>query len=132
LEYFVNKFVSTLKSLEESLFLLSPSFYAMISGAIIGAAINLLTSLIFVSNVKIDVTLVKFGIVAIFISAICIGKISFILEEIRSRITNVDDENTRKYRLIQLTLGERKKLWLSIEGALITIIVGMIFIGSSI
>jgi hypothetical protein len=118
-----------LRRLEESLFSLSPSFYAMVSGAVIGAATNLVTSLLSTSSGAHDLLPVKLGILGMFLSAVSFGHICLILEGIRDRVTE-GDALTKRYRLLQLISGERKKLWISMMVGFVSVITGIILVAN--
>lgn len=75
-------------------FSIPPSFYAIISGALIGAVINLLIGLIFAQEVT-DVTILLTISFLLLSSSACFCIISTILEQLRAEVKG-DDEATRK------------------------------------
>jgi len=78
----------------DQLFLLSPSFYAILSGALIGTAINLLTGLIFTEKASsIYVVLV---IIFLLCSSGLLAYIGVILEDLRSEAKGDTDTLRRK------------------------------------
>jgi len=115
--------------LEELFFSFSPSFYAIISGALIGTATNLLTSLIFIQegSLSFDIRLIKISILSIYISSACFAYVSLTLEQIRGQVKESDDA-TKKKRLLNLISGHRNKLWLSTIIGLISITLGAVLV----
>lgn len=67
----------------EALFFLSPSFYTILSGALIGAAINLLTGLIFTKEMLSKSVI--FAILFLFASAGLLVYIGLILEDLNGK-----------------------------------------------
>lgn len=87
----------------DQLFLLSPSFYTIVSGALIGAAINLLTGLIFTK----EASSMYIGLVIIFLlgSSGLLAYIGLILEDLRSK-AGEDTDSLRR-----MIINRRKKLY---------------------
>lgn len=87
----------------DQLFLPSPSFYAILSGALIGAAINLLTGLIFTK----EASSIYIGLVIIFLltSSGLLAYTGLILEDLRSKAGGDTDSLRRK------VFHRRKKLY---------------------
>jgi hypothetical protein len=69
--------------MDKMLFSLPPSFYALLSGALIGAGINLLTGLLFAQNLMIDKTFMTLAIFFLLVSSVLFAWISLVLEELR-------------------------------------------------
>lgn len=90
------KYIFTLKlrKWEHWQFSLSPSFYAIVSGALIGAAINLLTGLVFEPKKANNELLLS--IVLIFLSSICFSFLSIFLEQLHE-VKRGKDEATAKH-----------------------------------
>ena len=117
----------TVNRADECLFLLPPpSFYAIVSGAFIGTATNLLIGLLFTQEVAIDTTLVKLAILSIFLSSACSGYISLVLEQLRSEVIG-DSKITKREKLREEITARRTKLWPSAIGGFTTIIIGICF-----
>ncbi|MDD2665427.1 MAG: hypothetical protein PHD13_01405 [Methanocellales archaeon] len=87
----------------DQLFLLSPSFYIILSGALIGASINLLTGLIFTKEVSS--IYVKLVITFLLGSSGLLAYIGLILEDLRSKV----GEDTDSLR--RMVLHRRIKLY---------------------
>jgi hypothetical protein len=87
----------------DPLFLLSPSFYTIVSGALIGAAINLLTGLIFTKKTSS----MYIGLVIIFLlgSSGLLAYLGLILEDLRSK-AGEDTDSLRR-----MIINRRKKLY---------------------
>ena len=87
----------------DRLFLLSPSFYTILSGALIGASINLLTGLIFKKEaLSIYVILV---IIFLLCSSGLLVYIGLILEDLHNKAGGDADS------LLRMVLHRRKKLY---------------------
>jgi len=87
----------------DRLFLLSPSFYTILSGALIGASINLLTGLIFTKEaLSIYVILV---IILLLCSSGLLVYIGLILEDLHNK-AGADADS-----LLRMVLHRRKKLY---------------------
>ena len=101
----------------DRMFLLSPSFYTILSGALIGAAINLLTGLIFAKEMlSINVIL---PILFLLASSGLFVYISLILEHLRPKAKDVD-------YLLNMIQDHRKKLWISAFVGFACVIISMI------
>jgi hypothetical protein len=92
----------------DQLFLLSPSFYTILSGALIGAAINLLTGLIFEKEMSIGVIL---AILLLFISSASFIRISLILEDLRNEAALKEGIIHPKDFICSKIQDTRGKLW---------------------
>ena len=88
----------------DQLFLLSPSFFIILSGALIGAAINLLTGLIFTKEAS---SIYIIGLVIIFMigSSGLLAYMGLILEDLRSK-AGKDTDSLRR-----MVLHRRIKLY---------------------
>lgn len=118
----LNAEYTAVDKVEEWVFSLPPSFFAIVSGAFIGTATNLLTGLIFDEKVPIDGLLR--AIFLIFASAACFCCISIILEQIHIEVSG-EDKITRRYNLRGEIYKRRKILWLLFIGGLVSIMVGI-------
>ncbi|GEM_PF-3162919 len=117
-----------LDKMEEWLFSLPPSFYAIVSGALIGAATNLLTGLVFApEGANVTMRLVKLAIFLIFLSSVCFCVISIILELLHTEVIG-EDKATRKYNLHGELHEQRKILWPLFIGGLVSIGIGIIIV----
>lgn len=101
----------------DQLFLFSPSFYAILSGALIGAAINLLTGLIFAKEI-LSVNLIL-SILFLLASSGLFVYISLILEHLRPKAKDVD-------YLLDMIQDRRKKLWTSAFIGFSCVIISMV------
>lgn len=91
----------------DHLFLLSPSFYTIFSGALIGAAINLLTGVIFSKETLVDQKIIIFlAILFLLASSVLFVYISLALEQLRSEARDI------RY-LLNMIYDQRRKLWMS-------------------
>lgn len=104
----------------DQLFLLSPSFYTILSGALIGAAINLLTGLIFAKGAS-SIYLI---LVIIFLlgSSVLLVYISLILEDLRSKA----GEDTASLR--RMILHRRIKLYPIVFAGFTCLLFGVCFL----
>lgn len=110
---------------EEWLFSLPPSFSAIVSGALIGTATNLLTGLIFAQEVVN--TTILLAISFLFLSSACFCIICVILEQSRAEVTG-EGEATRKQNLRGEIHKRRTTLWRLFIGGLVSISSGIILI----
>lgn len=100
----------------DQLFLLSPSFYTLLSGALIGAAINLLTSLIFIKEASS--IYIWLAIISLLCSSGLMAYISLILEDLRSNAGTDTDTLRRKVS------HRRRKLYSILGISVICLIAG--------
>lgn len=104
----------------DRMFLLSPSFYAIFSGALIGAAINLLTGSIFTREMlSIGVILATFFLL---VSSGLLVYIGLILEDLRSKAGG--DVNS----LSRMIRHRRRKLWSSFFLGIMWVIISIILL----
>ena len=87
----------------DQLFLLSPSFYTILSGALIGAAINLLTGLIFTKEASS--MYMRMVIIFLLCSSGLLAYMGLILEDLRSK-AGKDTDSLRR-----MVLHRRIKLY---------------------
>ena len=105
----------------DQLFLLSPSFYTILSGALIGAAINLLTGLIFTKRM-LSVSMIL-SILLLFVSSGLFVHISLIIEPLHSKAKDID------YLLGMIrNRDHRRKLWTSAFVGSACVIISIIFL----
>lgn len=111
------------------LFSFPPSFYAIIAGALVGAAINLLTGLVFIQE---DADKTIFGrililAVCIFVTSVAIIYISYYLEKLNIQVSFEvsDTEKSRSNRLEELIDLHRYRLVSSLAISWISFIVGI-------
>lgn len=91
----------------DQFFLLSPSFYTIFSGALIGAAINLLTGVILSKETLGDQKIIIFlAILFLLASSVLFVYISLVLEQLRSEARDI------RY-LLDMIYDQRRKLWTS-------------------
>jgi len=103
--------------IEELLFSLSPSFYAIVSGSLIGIATEMLSNFYLVpEKVEVPATILL-TILLMFSSSVCLAFISITLEQLRAQVTG-EGEATRKYNLRGEIHKRRKILWPLFIGAL--------------
>jgi len=112
---------NTLFNKIDKIFLLSPSFYTIISGALIGAAINFLTSLIFMKKSLIGQKALILSIFFLLLSSGLFVYISLILEGLRNKAKDIDF-------LLGMICNRQKKLWISTFAGLACIIISLIFL----
>lgn len=103
----------------DQLFLISPSFYSIISGALISAAINLLTSLV-ISNEMRSVCM-KLSILFLLVSSGFFIFISLVLEHLHSEAKDKD-------YLLDMIENNRKRLYASIFGGFACFFISILFL----
>jgi hypothetical protein len=109
----------------DQLFLLSPSFYTIFSGALIGAAINLLTAVIFSKEILVDQKIIIFlAILFLLASSVLFVYISLALEQLRSEARDI------RY-LLDMLFDQRRKLWTSAFVGFACVIIGIIILCSA-
>jgi len=108
----------------DQLFLLSPSFYTILSGALIGAAINLLTGLIFAKQ-ALSIYLLL-AIIFLLGSSALLVYISLILENLRSKAGG-DTASLRR-----MISNRRIKLYSIIFGGFTCLLFGLCFLISTL
>lgn len=117
--------------LKERPFYFPPSFYAIIAGALVGAAINLLTGLVFIQEDSDKSIFRRILILAIcmLISAVLISYISFYLEKLHAQVLDMvsDKGESRRIRLGELiqTNTHKNRLISSLSLSWISFIVGI-------
>ncbi|HMB45300.1 MAG TPA: hypothetical protein VKL21_05715 [Candidatus Methanoperedens sp.] len=109
--------------LKKMVFLFSPSFYAIIAGALIGAWINLLTGLVFSPRDQ-NIIKILFMAVCIFMSSITIIYISFDLEKLNRRVSTEVSEKENSIRLDEL-IPEQNRIIYLLAISWIFLIIGM-------
>lgn len=111
------------------LFSLTPSFYAIIAGALVGAAINLLTGLVFIQEDADKTILGRILILAvcIFVTSVAIIYISYYLEKLNIQVSYEvsDTEKSRSNRLDELIDLHRYRLVSSLAISWISFIAGI-------
>ena len=115
--------MTSISSKIDKLFLIYPSFYTIISGGIIAAAINLITGLVFTRDILS--TCMIFGIFVLFISSILFIYISLTLESLRFKAEDPKD-------LLRVISHRRMPLWGSFIVGFECIIVGICLIFAAI
>jgi len=106
----------------DKLFLLSPSFYTILSGALIGAAINLLTGLIFTKEMlSVGVIL---SILFLLASSGLFVYISVTIQHLHSKAKDID-------YLLGMIRDRRRKLWTSAFVGFACVIISIIFLISA-
>lgn len=103
----------------DQLFLLSPSFYTIISGALIAASINLLTGLIFTKEM-LSVSVIL-SILFLLASSGIFVYISLIIEHLQSEAKDID-------YLLDMIGDRRRKLWTSAFMGFACIIISVILL----
>ena len=115
----------TVNRIEEWFFSPPPSFYAIVSGALIGIATSLLTGLLFAQEVRNNTILL--AIFFIFLSSVCFCFISIIIEQLRAEVTG-EGEATRKLNFRGEIHRRREILWTLSIGGLVSIVTGITLI----
>lgn len=105
----------------DKLFSLSPSFYAILSGALISIGINLLTSLFFDQEATINRTFLILAIIFLLISSVPLISVSLVLEELRSKAEV-------KGKLLRMLKDRRTTLWPLTSSGFASIIAGVVFL----
>ena len=103
----------------DQLFLLSPSFYTILSGALIAAAINLLTGFIFTKEMLSAGVIVS--ILFLLASSGLFIHISLIIEHLHSKAKDID-------YLLDMIRDRRRKLWTSAFVGFACVIISIIFL----
>lgn len=103
----------------DQLFLLSPSFYTILSGALIGAAINLLVGLIFKKEM-LSVSVIL-SVLFLLASSVLFVYISLIIEHLHSKARDID-------YLLDMIRDRRRKLWTLAFVGSACVIISIIFL----
>ena len=115
--------LTSISSKIDKLFLIYPSFYTILSGGIIAAAINLITGLVFTKDILS--TGIIFGIFVLLFSSMLFIYISLNLESLRFKAEDPED-------LLRMISHRRMRLWPSLIVGFECIIVGIFMIFAKI
>lgn len=106
---------------DQILFTISPSFYTTLSGAIIGAMVNLITGILFATGIQINLKLAILAILSLLISSGLFIYLSLLVERLHREAKDVD-------LLLGKIQDQRKNLYISFFVGFISIIVAIIFL----